>query len=240
VAASSMLSISRQHVVPVMREKPKLSIKFDKTQQDLGNVRVDTTYDVIFTFRNQGQSPARVRRIFQGRSCVRTEEQDFGSDVLPGERGQLKLTFSTFGFRPPRNLSERVVVEFAGEPGNFQVLTFSARLEEDVRLSPSIVEVPMPIPVGGYECELTIDRLMLPSELFAQIVVTPPMGVDCSLRAKDPEAVRYGILVRPGSARRRFVQPIVVSYPSRSDKSDPERMMTIDVPFKAVWQVNSR
>lgn len=71
------------------------SIKFDKLQHDFGDVYEGDSAVHIFTFTNTGDKPLLISEIKSTCSCTAT---DWPKDaVAPGEKGEIRVSFSTKG-----------------------------------------------------------------------------------------------------------------------------------------------
>lgn len=72
---------------------PTTTIKFDHMEHDFGKIKQNTKNEHIFTFINTGEHPL----VFSGAkgSCGCTVPQYPETPVLPGDKGEIKVVFSS-------------------------------------------------------------------------------------------------------------------------------------------------
>lgn len=75
--------------------KPKGYLEFDSLYVDLGILKKDTLASGVLGFRNTGDAPLSILNIYTQCGCTKPSYSH--DPVMPGERGEIRINFSTKG-----------------------------------------------------------------------------------------------------------------------------------------------
>lgn len=105
-------------VFPVLSQEQTGSLYFTETIYDFGTLSEDDAPPThIFTFTNQGNLPVLIREVRS--SCLCTAPQFLRQPVLPGQTGEIKITFKPKGH--PGKFDKRIVVVTAERPAGLNL-----------------------------------------------------------------------------------------------------------------------
>ena len=98
----------------VAADNTKAQIKFERTVYDFGNIREDGGKAVHeFFFTNEGAEPLKI--ISAKAECGCTKPDIPKTEVAPGEKGVIKVTYNPLG--RPGGFTKVITVRCSGNPG---------------------------------------------------------------------------------------------------------------------------
>ena len=110
----AILFIAATFVAMFAADKTKAKISFEQTLYEFGNIREDggkVTHE--FEFTNEGKDPLKI--ISAKAECGCTTPEYPRTEILPGEKGYIKVTSNPLG--RPGGFTKAVTVRCSGNPG---------------------------------------------------------------------------------------------------------------------------
>ncbi|MDE6638511.1 MAG: DUF1573 domain-containing protein, partial [Muribaculaceae bacterium] len=77
---------------PETQNEPMAHLSLDSTYISMGNIPKDSIGEAIMGFTNTGDAPLQILRIFSECGC--TVPSYSSDEVMPGERGKIKIRFN--------------------------------------------------------------------------------------------------------------------------------------------------
>lgn len=95
----AMMLISGIAFANAQEEKKQAEIKFDKTTHDFGKFsEADPIVTCVFTYTNVGETPLIINQAVA--SCGCTVPEYTKKPIMPGEKGEIKITYNGAGKFP--------------------------------------------------------------------------------------------------------------------------------------------
>ena len=83
---------------PDMGREPKGHLQLDSMYINMGRIQRDSVGTAIMHFRNTGDAPLQIMRIFSECGC--TVPSYSSDEVMPGDEGKIKIRFNGKGRQP--------------------------------------------------------------------------------------------------------------------------------------------
>lgn len=83
---------------PEIQDEPMAHLSLDSTYINMGIIPKDSIGEAIMGFTNTGNAPLQIMRIFSECGC--TVPSYSSDDVLPGEKGKIKIRFNAKNRQP--------------------------------------------------------------------------------------------------------------------------------------------
>lgn len=97
-----------------MAQENQASIKFEKTTFNFGTFKeTDGVQKCVFTFVNEGNAPLVINQAVA--SCGCTVPSYTKTPILPGEKGEIKVTYNSAG-RFPGHFKKTITIRTNGDP----------------------------------------------------------------------------------------------------------------------------
>ncbi len=85
-------------LIPLIASADTPHLSLDSTYLDMGKIPVDSVGEAIMGFTNTGDAPLQILRIFSECGC--TVPSYSAEEVMPGEKGRIKIRFNGKGRTP--------------------------------------------------------------------------------------------------------------------------------------------
>lgn len=97
-AISAQNPSSGEDRVQEAEKQPKGHLRLDSLYINMGRIQRDSVGTAIMHFRNTGDAPLQIFRIFSECGC--TVPSYSSDDVMPGDEGEIKIRFKSKGRQP--------------------------------------------------------------------------------------------------------------------------------------------
>lgn len=97
-AISAQTAASTDNGQQEMEMQPKAHLRLDSLYINMGLIKRDSVGTAIMHFRNTGDAPLQILRIFSECGC--TVPSYSSDEVMPGDEGEIKIRFKSKGRQP--------------------------------------------------------------------------------------------------------------------------------------------
>lgn len=184
------------------------AVDFEKTVFDFGKITTGQKGKAVFAFKNTGDQPLEVTKIFAICKCTKAIKSSIPK-IAPGKSEKIEIAFDSAGLQG--KVVKRVLVKTNDSTHEKTLLTVQADVQPIANLTPGSVNFGSLKPNGQYETTVTLTPTTAKS--FKVLKVTP--GTNSSIakfvQAKDGKgSYKLSVIVKAGSQSARVMDELKI------------------------------